>query len=106
MESKITARSRCKTTLQCLSAVALFVAAVAPSGAQPLSPVRLPDNASGPAAIPALGSQLPVVANAYGLGAQKLSDLFLSQPGLGVDRGGALMFACVGVDAAHGAGAA
>src|SRR5438094_660490 len=62
----------------------------------PLS-TRLPENARGAAAVTVLGPHLPTVAHAHGLDETTLTHLFNTQPGLGVDRDGALMFACEGL---------
>lgn len=62
--------------------------------AQNSAPVQLPANARGAAAISALGSHLPTVAQAYGLSAQRLTTLLQTQPALGVDRDGLLNFVC------------
>ncbi|MBL9206664.1 MAG: PKD domain-containing protein [Opitutaceae bacterium] len=61
---------------------------------QPVRNVELPAPAKGAAAISALGSHLPTVAQAYGLPAQALSTLFRLQPTLAVDRQGSLVFLC------------
>src|SRR5262249_3312861 len=65
--------------------------------AQPASSVLLPGNFQGSAAITALGDNLPTVAQAHGLDAQKLQNLLSRQKGLGVDRRGSLIFACEGL---------
>src|SRR4051812_13636839 len=70
--------------------------------AQPVSRVQLPAAARGSAAIAALGSHLPTVAKAYGLEAQGLATLLQTQPSLGVDTNGALLFACDGLAVAPG----
>jgi PKD repeat protein len=65
--------------------------------------IQLPAPAHGSAAIAALEAHLPDVAKAYGLQPQELVTLFQTQPSLGVDIGGALLFACDGLAAAaHG----
>ena len=64
--------------------------------AKPPSDVQLPAPAKGAAAIAALREHLPTVAKAYGLEAQELATMFQLQPSLGVDIGGALVFACAG----------
>ena len=74
--------------------VSLLAAMISGANAQPPANVQLPAAAKGAAAISALGSHLPAVARAYGLDPQKLTTLFQIQPSLGVDRGGALLFAC------------
>jgi PKD repeat protein len=81
----------------------LTFAALAPFAlAQPAN-INLPAPAQGKSAITALGLQLPDVAKAYGLEAQDLVTLFQTQPSLGVDTGGALLFACAGLSATeHG----
>lgn len=62
--------------------------------AEPPAHVSLPAAAHGTAAIAALGEHLPTVARAYGLQAQELATLLQTQPSMGVDIGGALLFAC------------
>jgi PKD repeat protein len=68
--------------------------------AQPPIDVQLPAPVRGAAAISALGSNLPEVARAYGLQAQGLTTLLRTQPSLGVDKKGALFYACDGVSGA------
>ena len=65
--------------------------------AQPSTGVQLANSAHGPAAITALGAQISAVAGAYGLTGQNLTTLLRAQPSLGVDRHGALIFACNGL---------
>jgi PKD repeat protein len=65
--------------------------------AQPAKKLRLPVPARGNAAISALGAHLPEVARAYGLDAQRLATLLQTQPSLGIDRDGALIFVCEGL---------
>ncbi len=62
--------------------------------AQSPLPVRLQVPARGTAAINALGNHLPAVARAYGLSPQRLAGFLQTQPSLGVDRDGLLLFAC------------
>src|SRR5688572_14181884 len=64
------------------------------SAATPPVQILLPGNTKGADAITTLGIQLPAVAKAYGLTAQRLTTLLLTQPGLGVDRNGRLHFVC------------
>jgi PKD repeat protein len=89
-------------------AAGLFTFCVAATSAQPVTNVRLPAPVRGAAAISALGANLPTVAHAYGLDAQKLTTLLQTQPSLGVDMDGALTFACqapaAGSLAIHGEG--
>jgi PKD repeat protein len=66
------------------------------------SNVQLPAPAKGAAAITALGAHLPDVAKAYGLTSQQLVTLLQTQADLGVDRKGALLFACEGLAIAPG----
>jgi PKD repeat protein len=74
----------------------LFALVAATADAQPKN-IRLPAPAQGSAAIGALGAHLPEVAKAYGLQAQELVTLLQTQPSLGVDLEGALLFACEGL---------
>ncbi len=78
------------------SLVGYLAVSVAAAYAQP-SHVQLPAPAQGAAAISALGLHLPAVAKAYGLQSQQLVTLFQTQPSLGVDIGGALLFSCEGL---------
>jgi len=78
------------------SLVAYLAVSVGAAYAQP-SHVQLPAPAQGAGAISALGLHLPAVAKAYGLQSQQLVTLFQIQPSLGVDREGALLFACEGL---------
>ena len=71
---------------------------------QPVTNFRLPTAANGAGAIAALGSHLPDVARAYGMDAQKLATLFQTQPSLGVDINGVLIFACDGLAVRPNAG--
>src|SRR5688572_8686883 len=77
----------------------LLVGGAATSRAQPPSDIQLPASAKGAAAIAALREHLPQVAKAYGLEAQDLVTLFQTQPSLGVDISGALVFGCAGAPA-------
>ena len=74
----------------------VLIASVPAAQGQPTN-LQLPATAHGPAAVSLLGAHLPEVAKAYGFEAQALSTLFQTQPSLGVDRGGALLFACDGL---------
>lgn len=79
-------------------ALPLLSAALIPAAhGQPATNVELPAPAQGSAAISALGAHLPDVAKAYGLDAQGLVTLLQTQPSLGVDTRGALLFACAGL---------
>src|SRR5687768_6974365 len=84
----------------------LVVGATATSRAEPPSDIQLPASAKGAAAIEALRDHLPKVAKAYGLEAQELVTMLQTQPSLGVDISGALVFACAGapVEAPAGLG--
>lgn len=80
----------------------LFVFASA-AYAQPATKIHLAAPAHGAAAIAALADHLPEVARAYGLQTHELTTLFQTQPSLGVDREGALLFSCNGLTVpAHG----
>jgi PKD repeat protein len=76
--------------------VSLLVGASLSVHAQPHTGVSLPAAARGAAAISALGTHLPAVAKAYGLEAQGLANLLRTQPSLGVDQAGTLLFVCDG----------
>ncbi|WP_414663018.1 PKD domain-containing protein [Horticoccus sp. 23ND18S-11] len=65
--------------------------------AQPATNIRLTAPSRGAAAIAALGEHLPDVARAYGLEAQGLATLLQTQPSLGVDQSGSLLFICDGL---------
>src|SRR5688500_10290433 len=78
-----------------------FFSTLAGLHAQPVTNVRLPAPARGAAAISAIGEHLPVVAKAYGLEAQGLVTLLQTQPSLGVDIDGALLFVCDGLAASE-----
>jgi hypothetical protein len=82
-----------------LIGTSLALALAAFTHAQPAAPLglTLPQNAQGAAAIQALGTHLPAVAQAYGLDPQKLVTLLQTQPSLAVDRSGALHFVCSGL---------
>lgn len=73
--------------------------------AQP-APLTLPEAVRGTAAIRALGDRLPEVAQAYGLRAQELVTMLQTQPSLGVDGDGALLYVCEGLAVAARAHAA
>jgi len=85
---------RLRTLARTLHLLGVSLAVMASAHAQPVTGVELPANAKGHAAIAALGAHLPRVAMAYGLDGQALTTLLRTQPSLGVDRKGALVFAC------------
>lgn len=93
MYSRLCPPARSSRAKSLLTWLAVTVGAVY---AQP-SHVQLPAPAQGAAAISALGLHLPAVAKAYGLQSQQLVTLFQTQPSLGVDTEGALLFACEGL---------
>jgi PKD repeat protein len=62
--------------------------------------IRLSRRANGAEAISQLGSRLPDVAQAYGLRADELSDLFRKQHGLWADQEGSLVYICEGLPVA------
>jgi PKD repeat protein len=85
----------CRFARACLLPV-VFAAAVRVAFGQ-TPKLQLPEPAHGAAAIEALGDRLPEVAKAYGLEAQELVTLFQTQPDLGVDTVGLLLFVCEGL---------
>ncbi len=76
---------------------AAFLGTILGARSQPPENINLPEQARGVQAIRALGSQLPDVAKAYGHDVERLIELFQSNPSLGVDRHGALHYACDGL---------
>ena len=74
----------------------------ASASAQPQSNQRFPGTFRGPAAIKALGSELPAVAQAHGISAEKLTKL-LEHNDLAVDQFGALLSICDGMAVANSA---
>ncbi|MBL9189970.1 MAG: immunoglobulin domain-containing protein, partial [Opitutaceae bacterium] len=62
--------------------------------AQPRHSLRLAATAKGNAAVTALGPDIAEVAQSYGINSQRLATLLRTQSSLGIDRRGALFYAC------------